>query len=166
MITSLAILFGLIAVLAFLGMQMADAAAHTEPKYAPRTDTQSFPIADGQTIYRGSLGGIAAGYLDDWADGATDLFVGLIFGGDDYGRAAGANAGTLTGSISHARGAADLARDSRPMLGRAQRGHVGCGDPSDRTGVCGGDRVYRADPGARCGLCHGRFLFGPRALAR
>lgn len=57
-------------------------AADSFPKYGSRGDSMAFRIADGVTLFRGGLVGIVAGYLNDWADGATDLMVGLVIGGD------------------------------------------------------------------------------------
>lgn len=65
---------------------MADLAAHTIIKTRPRAGRDSFVIADTITLYVGALVGLEGGYLNHWADGANDVFMGVVLGGDDRGK--------------------------------------------------------------------------------
>jgi hypothetical protein len=72
---------------------MADAAAkkiHTTRANAGR---DSFPIADGVTVYEGMLAQLESGYLNHWDE--TGDFLGIVLGGDDR-----AFDGTLLGETS------------------------------------------------------------------
>ena len=62
---------------------MADLAASTVHKTQPRAGRHSFPIANGVTVYEGQLVGIEGGYANHWADGANDIFAGILLRGDD-----------------------------------------------------------------------------------
>jgi hypothetical protein len=53
------------------------------------------PMADGITLFHGMLVGIESGYLNHWADGANDVFAGILILGDDR-----AWDGVLTGETS------------------------------------------------------------------
>ncbi len=63
---------------------MSDVAAHTILKTSPRSGRDSFPIADGVTLYAGTLVQLSSGFLDHWDDaGAGSTFMGVLLGGDD-----------------------------------------------------------------------------------
>ena len=95
------IFLGAILMVALLAgtMNMAASTAHSEQNYQPRGDSMSFVIADGTSIWRGSLVGITSGYLTAWADAAAQLFCGLLFNGDVREKT-GTNAGKITGETS------------------------------------------------------------------
>lgn len=59
---------------------MADAAAAVN---VDRRDpgVSAYPIANGVTVYEGMLASLEGGYLNHWADGANDVFVGPVEGG-------------------------------------------------------------------------------------
>lgn len=59
---------------------MADATANFTPKTQPNGGRHAFPIANGVTVYAGMLGSVEGGYLNHWADGANDVFAGLVLG--------------------------------------------------------------------------------------
>jgi len=64
---------------------MADLAAHLvlETKPGPTVPGQlSAPIADAVTLYAGALVGLEGGYANHWADGANDVFAGIVVNGD------------------------------------------------------------------------------------
>lgn len=74
---------------------MADQAAKTTPVYEQRTGRRPYIVADGVTVYEGMLAGLEGGYLNHYADGAADVFLGVVIGGDDR-----AKDGVLTGETS------------------------------------------------------------------
>lgn len=74
---------------------MADLTAHKEHKTRPRAGRDAFPIANGVTLYAGALVGLESGYLNHWADGANDVFLGMMQGGYDR-----AGDGVLTGATA------------------------------------------------------------------
>lgn len=61
---------------------MADLAANTTHKTRPRGGRDSFQIANGVTLYSGALVSLEGGYLNHWADGSDDVFMGVLLGGD------------------------------------------------------------------------------------
>lgn len=62
---------------------MADQAAHNnEQVWESRGSVDSFIIADGVTLYLKQLVSLESGYLNHWADGANDRFVGILYDGD------------------------------------------------------------------------------------
>lgn len=63
---------------------MADQAANVVHKTQNRGGTNAYPIANGVTLYPGSLVALEGGYLNHWADGPNDVFVGIV-GGDALG---------------------------------------------------------------------------------
>jgi len=65
-------------------------------KTSARAGHNSYPIANGVTLYAGQLIGIAGGYANAWADGAAEVFGGICLG-DAQGIAPG---GALTGNTS------------------------------------------------------------------
>lgn len=66
---------------------MGDLAAHNNDlQMSPRGAAHSQPIADGVTVYVGALVGLESGYCNHWADGANDVFLGIVTGGKDRGR--------------------------------------------------------------------------------
>lgn len=66
---------------------MTDIAAHTILKTRPRAGRDSFPIADGETLYAGGLVQLSGGFLADWDDaGAASTFMGILIGGKDRAR--------------------------------------------------------------------------------
>jgi hypothetical protein len=75
---------------------MADLAASTIHKTQPRSGYNAYPIADGITLYPGALVALEGGYLNHYADGATDVFVGIVLG-DAVGISPG---GALTGDTT------------------------------------------------------------------
>lgn len=74
---------------------MADLAANVIHKTQPRAGRHSFPVANGVTVYAGQLVGIEGGYANHWADGANDVFGGILLRGDDPN-----HDGTLLGDTS------------------------------------------------------------------
>jgi len=72
---------------------MADASARTIQKTQTRSGYNAYPIANTIEVFEGMLGSLEGGYLNHWADGANDVFVGLVLG-DALGISPGA---TLTG---------------------------------------------------------------------
>ena len=75
---------------------MADLAASTIHKTQSRSGYNAYPIADGITLYPGALVALEGGYLNHYADGATDVFVGIVLG-DAVGISPG---GALTGDTT------------------------------------------------------------------
>ena len=75
---------------------MADLAASTIHKTQPRSGYNAYPIANGVTLYPGALVAIQGGYLNHYADGANDVFVGVVLG-DAVGISPGS---ALTGNTS------------------------------------------------------------------
>ena len=49
-------------------------------KTSARAGYNSYPIANGVTLYPGQLIGIAGGYANAWADGAAEVFAGVCLG--------------------------------------------------------------------------------------
>lgn len=76
---------------------MADQAVKVVRETRRDAGRDSFPIANGVTVYEGMFASIESGYLNHWADGANDVFLGLVLGGDDR-----AKDGALTGATSDA----------------------------------------------------------------
>lgn len=74
---------------------MADLAASVVHKTQAR-GRNAAQIANGVTLYEGALVGLEAGYLNHWADGANDVFWGVLLG-PGIGLAVGA---ALTGNTS------------------------------------------------------------------
>ena len=72
---------------------MADLAAKTVLKSAPRAGVGSYPIANGVVVYEGMLAQLEGGYLNHWDE--TGDFLGVVVGGDDR-----AKDGVLTGATS------------------------------------------------------------------
>lgn len=75
---------------------MVDVTTSKVHKTQPRSGYASYPIADGVTLYPGALVGLEGGYLNHYADGANDVFVGVVIG-DALGISPGA---ALTGDTS------------------------------------------------------------------
>lgn len=75
---------------------MTDAAASVVHKTQARSGYNSYPIANGVTLYPGQLCSLQGGYVDHWADGANDVFLGIVLG-DALGISPGA---ALTGNTS------------------------------------------------------------------
>lgn len=75
---------------------MADATANTTHTTKPRGGRRAYVIANGVTVYAGMLASLEGGYLNHWADGANDVFVGIVLGEGD-GILAGA---AMTGDTS------------------------------------------------------------------
>ncbi len=48
----------------------------------PRAGRNSYTIANGVTLVEGCLVGLSGGYLIHWVQGATDVFQGILIGGD------------------------------------------------------------------------------------
>lgn len=71
---------------------MSDVTAHNHDLDTRVRGGDSYPIADGVTVYHGALIGAEAGFANHWAGGVNDVFLGLVDGGDDRLRA-----GALTG---------------------------------------------------------------------
>lgn len=65
-------------------------------KTQPRSGYNSYPIANGVTLTPGDLVSLEGGYLNLWADGANDVFVGIVLG-DAMGISPG---GALTGDTT------------------------------------------------------------------
>jgi hypothetical protein len=61
---------------------MTDVAAHTILKTRPRAGRDAFAIADGVTLYAGTLVQLEGGFLNHWDDSA-DKFQGILIGGKD-----------------------------------------------------------------------------------
>ncbi len=59
---------------------MADLGANRVHKTQPRSGYNSYPIADGVILYPGALVSLEGGYLNHWADGANDVFLGILLG--------------------------------------------------------------------------------------
>lgn len=72
---------------------MSDVAAKVVHKTSPRAGRMSLPMANTITLYEGMLVSMEGGYANHWADGATDVFAGIVLGGDDR-----ASDGVLTGA--------------------------------------------------------------------
>lgn len=75
---------------------MADVTARKTLATKTRSGRSAYPIANGETLYEGALVGLEAGYLNHYADGANDVFVGIVLG-DALGISPGA---ALTGNTS------------------------------------------------------------------
>tara|TARA_R100001510_G_scaffold57618_1_gene66459 strand:- start:2629 stop:3120 length:492 start_codon:yes stop_codon:yes gene_type:complete len=75
---------------------MADVTANKVHETAPRSGYNSYPIANGVTLFAGALVGLEGGFLNHFADGANDVFVGVVLG-DAIGISPGA---ALTGNTS------------------------------------------------------------------
>jgi hypothetical protein len=75
---------------------MADVTARKTLATKTRSGRSAYPIANGVTLYEGALVGLEGGYLNHWADGANDVFVGIVLG-DALGVSPGA---ALTGNTS------------------------------------------------------------------
>ena len=109
---------------------MADLAAKTTWKTAgiPK-EKGSGIIADGVTVYEGMFCAQSeSGYVNHWADGATDVWGGLLVGGDDR-----ANDGVLLGETS----------DTPPPRARFQSGFIMVG----MSGVAGQTTLTQANVG-------------------
>ena len=108
---------------------MADVTASATRKTAPAPATLSLQIADGVTVYAGMLVGIEGGFANHWADGANDVFAGILLNGDDR-----AGDGVLLGETS----------DTPPPRCRVQTGitlmHQSIGGSPAQANV--GDLVY------------------------
>jgi hypothetical protein len=61
---------------------MTDLAVRTIYKTKARAGRNAYKIADGVTVYEGMLCSLEGGYLNHWADGANDVFLGILLGGD------------------------------------------------------------------------------------
>jgi hypothetical protein len=59
---------------------MADLGADRIHATKTRAGTEAFPIANGETLYVGALVALEGGYLNHYADGANDVFVGIVTG--------------------------------------------------------------------------------------
>lgn len=59
---------------------MADPSARTIHKTSPRGGTGAYKIANGVTLFEGALVSLEGGYLNFWADGANDVFLGIVTG--------------------------------------------------------------------------------------
>ena len=59
---------------------MADLAANQIHETRPRSGYATYPIANGVTLYPGALVSLEGGYLNHYADGANDVFVGVCLG--------------------------------------------------------------------------------------
>ena len=75
---------------------MADLAVNTVLKTQPRSGYNSYPIANGITLYPGALVSLEGGYVNHYADGAADVLLGICLG-DALGITPGA---ALTGNTS------------------------------------------------------------------
>lgn len=75
---------------------MADLGTNVVLKTQTRSGRNAYPIANGVTLYPGALVGLEGGYLNHWADGANDVFVGIVIG-DAVGISPG---DALTGNTS------------------------------------------------------------------
>lgn len=75
---------------------MADVTARKTLATKTRSGRSAYQIANGVTLYEGALVGLEAGYLNHYADGANDVFVGIVLG-DALGVSPGA---ALTGDTS------------------------------------------------------------------
>jgi hypothetical protein len=75
---------------------MVDVTARKTLATKTRSGRSAYPIADGVTLFEGALVGLEGGYLNHWADGANDVFVGIVLG-DALGVSPGA---ALTGDTS------------------------------------------------------------------
>jgi hypothetical protein len=75
---------------------MVDVTARKTLATKTRSGRSAYPIADGVTLFEGALVGLEGGYLNHWADGANDVFVGIVLG-DALGVSPGA---ALTGNTS------------------------------------------------------------------
>lgn len=73
---------------------MSDLAAHVTHETRPSSGRDAWVITDGETVYIGQLCSLQDGLLNHWADGANDVFVGPLLGGDDN---AGSAPGVITG---------------------------------------------------------------------
>lgn len=110
---------------------MANLAAKTVLKTRPNAGTGAYIMADGVTFYEGMLCGLnTSGYLIHWADGASDIFIGIVTGGDDR-----AKDGVLTGETS----------DTPPTEARVDESgvvlmHLSIGGSPAQSSV--GDKVY------------------------
>jgi hypothetical protein len=63
-------------------MTVGDPTADVNVTWKPtgQSHTYAEKIADGVTLYRGTLVGLEGGYLNRWAGGADDVFVGICTG--------------------------------------------------------------------------------------
>jgi hypothetical protein len=61
---------------------MADLTADSELKAQGNGKLFSAKIANAVTLYHHALVGIEGGYANHWADGANDVFGGIVVGGD------------------------------------------------------------------------------------
>ncbi len=59
---------------------MADLTVATVLKTQARSGYNAYPIANGVTLVPGCLVGLEGGYLNHWADGANDVFAGIVLG--------------------------------------------------------------------------------------
>lgn len=59
---------------------MADVTARKTLETQTRSGRCSYPIQNGVTLYEGALVGLQNGYLNHYADGAGDVFVGIVLG--------------------------------------------------------------------------------------
>jgi hypothetical protein len=74
---------------------MADVTVKVVHKTSNGNHTMVAPIADGVTLYEGQLIGLEGGYANLWADGANDVFAGVLIGGNNE-----ATFGTYKGDTS------------------------------------------------------------------
>jgi len=59
---------------------MADLGADRIHATKTRAGRDAYPIANGVTLYVGALVALEGGYLNHYADGANDVFVGIVTG--------------------------------------------------------------------------------------
>lgn len=77
---------------------MADVTVHVVHQTQARSGRESHPVADTVEVFRGALVGLQAGFVNHWADGANDAFLGIVIGGDST--AVTANPGQIIGDTS------------------------------------------------------------------
>ncbi len=65
---------------------MSDLAVTQIPVSRPRGGRDAAPMADGVTLYAGALVALESGFVNHWADGANDVFMGILLGGKDRAR--------------------------------------------------------------------------------
>lgn len=112
---------------------MADLAATKIVQTKPRAGVSRIVMADGVSFFPGMLVGIEGGYANHWADGANDVFAGVLMNGDSR---------TFDGVLTGATG------DDRPPAAHVDTSGVtltglSVGGSPVATNV--GDVVYSAD---------------------
>lgn len=90
---------------------MADVTANKVLETKPRAGRDAYQIANAVTLYEGALVGLEAGFLNHWADGATDVFLGILIGGDDR-----LNDGVIIGNTSDAKPPEGFVNTEGPIL--------------------------------------------------